>query len=318
LTTNSTNSTASQWFRATEAEGNFMDIRYGRIPQGADQVEWSFVSHCECDGIGGFVRLLRERGIEVSDLPHGKNPTRAVIGPLWRLWKESLKNHDCALRADWNGHETPTPGPSHAVAWHLFSETETHAIREMARRLKVTVNTLLLKHLDHAIRPAVRRPEAKIPWVIPVNMRGHVSFPDDTENHVSCVDVLIAAEDTPSQIHQQIRRRLEQGEHLANHFLLGLGKFLSHSVKVKYLTKARSKPAGNIGSFSNLGVWDPEKKIETTDSWLFCPPVIRGQLLGAGCVTFQNRLGLALQGHAGTPPDLAQCWMERWLQGIGL
>jgi len=41
LTTNPINSTASQWFHATEAEGNFMGIRYGRIPQGADQVEWS-------------------------------------------------------------------------------------------------------------------------------------------------------------------------------------------------------------------------------------------------------------------------------------
>jgi hypothetical protein len=309
-------STASQWFRANEAGGNFMGIRYGRIPHQSDQVEWSFVSHCECDGIGGFVRILRERGFAPSNLPSSNHPSRSAITSLWNLWNDRAGDHVCALRTDWKRQEAPTSAPSQAVAWHVFQESETHAIRENARRLKVTVNSLLLKHLDHAIRPEVRGTAPKIPWVIPVNMRGLVRLHDDTENHVSCVDVLVAADDTPANIHRQILRRLERGEHQANYLLLGLGRFLSHGTKVKILAKARSKPAGNIGSFSNLGVWDSQKNMETNDSWLFCPPVVRGQLLGAGCVTFQNRLGLALQGHPGTPPDPVRRWMDRWIGGI--
>ena len=50
----------------------------------------------------------------------------------------------------------------------------------------------------------------------------------------------------------------------------------------------------------------PEAGPGSGDGWLFCPPVVTGQLLGAGCVTFQGRLGLAIQGR---PMGL----MERWL-----
>ena len=120
------------------------------------------------------------------------------------------------------------------------------------------------------------------------------------------------------EIQQQIRSRLERGEHRANLLLLGLGRFLSHDSKVKFLTEDRSKPSGNIGAFSNLGVWDSEKNMANEDSWLFCPPVVKGQLLGAGCVTFQNRLGLAIQPHPSMPSsrDIATDWMKRWVDGI--
>jgi hypothetical protein len=156
--------------------------------------------------------------------------------------------------------------------------------------------------------------------MIPVNLRGDINYNDDTENHVSCVEVRIDPNDLAENIQRQILRRLERGEHRANYLILKLGRFLSHKAKIKYLIKDRSKELnGNIGSFSNLGVWDPEKKIQTDDSWLFCPPVVSGQLLGAGCVTFQNRLGLVIQGNPRLcfPPDIAPGWMNRWVKGIG-
>ncbi|MDG2323631.1 MAG: hypothetical protein P8M08_08935, partial [Akkermansiaceae bacterium] len=80
----------------------------------------------------------------------------------------------------------------------------------------------------------------------------------------------------------------------------------------------RTKPAGNIGAFSNLGVWDPDKTIETSDCWLFCPPVVKGQLLGAGCVTFQGRLGLTIQSHPAlqNPPEIPKTWLNRILSSI--
>ena len=81
--------------------------------------------------------------------------------------------------------------------------------------------------------------------MVPVNLRGDVNHADDTENHVSCVEVQIADGDSAAMIQQQIRRRLNRGEHRANHLLLNLGKFLSHGVKVRLLAKDRSKPADN-------------------------------------------------------------------------
>ena len=314
---------ASCWFLASEATGDFMGIRYGRVPHGSDTVEWHFVSHCDCDGIGGFARLLRERGAVLDDLPRTKTPCRGTIGPLWRLWRGSREVVERANRRDWGqmgSKGVKRSDDSETLAWSLFTEEQTQNIRERCRRDQVTVNSILLKHLDQAVRPDIGRPRLKIPWMIPVNLRGDIHYDDDTENHVSCVEVQIDAEDAAESVHKQILHRLKRGEHRANYLILKLGRLLTHKAKIKYLNKDRSKEVnGNIGAFSNLGVWDPEKKIQTDDSWLFCPPVVSGQLLGAGCVTFQNRLGLVIQGNPRLrfPPDIASDWMTRWVTSIG-
>ena len=277
-----------------------MGIRYGCVTQESGEVEWHFVSHIDCDGIGGFARLLRERGAEIAELPQTKHPCRGAIGPLWNLWRDSRKGGDCAVREDW----LEPGGESGTAAWHLFTAEETLEIVARCRGMGVTVNSFLLKLLDHAVRPGLRNPEAGIRLLVPVNLRGDVRHDDDTANHVSCVETCIAPDDSPSAIQGDILKRLKRGEHLANHLLFMVGGFLSHEAKLDLLRKQRAKPNGNIGSFSNLGVWEADAS--PGDGWVFCPPVVSGQLLGAGCVTFNGRLGLAVQGRT------AESWMEGW------
>ena len=79
----------------------------------------------------------------------------------------------------------------------------------------------------------------------------------------------------------------------------------------------------NLGSFSNLGDWDPGKNFTRTDcagGWLFAPPVLRCQLVGAGCVTFQNRLSLTIQAHPDltTCPNVAKSWLQNWIKEIDM
>ena len=298
--------TASEsWFHASEAIGDLMGICYGRITNG--EVQWFNISHCECDGIGGFARLLRAHGAEIPSLPETKHACRGIFIPLWRLLR-NRDNNDSAMRSDW----LPTiPSENNIVeniAWHLFTENETQAILNRCREQKVTMNSYLLHCLDQSTRSEISRPEKKITWVVPVNLRGAIRYADDTQNHVSCVEVQIASNDTTQIIHRQIIQRLERGEHRANFLLLTLGGILSHQAKVNFLTKDRSKPAGNIGSFSNLGVWNLDKKTTDEDSWIFCPPVVTGQRLGAGCVTFNGRLSIATQGNS--PAERMQRWVE--------
>jgi hypothetical protein len=284
-----------------------MGIRYGRVPQQSTEIEWHFVSHIECDGIGGLVRLLRQRGASITELPQTKHPCRKAIAPLWNLWRDNRNAMKCALRADWLLPNEETHSP-HAAAWQLFTAEETLRLVNQCRNIGVTVNSFLLKHLDQAIRPELREPMAKIRWLIPVNLRGDVLHDDDTANHVSCVEPCIAPTDLPEAIQADILKRLKRGEHRANHLLLMTGGFLSHRAKLTLLEKTRDKPHGNIGSFSNLGVW--QVNMPSSDGWVFCPPLVTGQLLGAGCVTINGRLGLAIQGRA------AASWMDRWVSRI--
>lgn len=284
-----------------------MGIRYGRISGG--EVEWIEVSHCDCDGIGGFARLLRKQGLKNLAVPRTKHSSLGFLLPLWRLWRDKRKKEICAERGDWK-HATQ----SNNIAWHLFTEAETHAILDRCRALGVTVNSFLLQALDQAVRPEVRTSEKKISWMIPVNLRGDISYPDDTENHVSCVETKIAPNDTPAMIHDKILYQLRRGEHRANHLLLNIGHIFSHQTKVNLLNKDRTRPSGNIGAFSNLGVWNSEDKTNE-DGWVFCPPLVLGQLLAAGCVTFQGRLGLATQGKS--EKDTIEQRMRRWIENIG-
>lgn len=310
---------AAQWFRASEASGDFMGIRYGRKPVDSEEVEWFFVSHCDCDGIGGFAQILRESGVELPTLPKTNYPNREIIRPLWNCWRKKRQNTDeIAVREHWALSKQHSAGSSQSVAWHLFTEEETAQIRQNCRHQKVTINSFLLKQLDQAVRPDIKKPKAAIPWMIPVNLRGDISYDDDTENHVSCIEPLIAANDSPKDVQRQIQNCLEWGEHRANYLIFSLGKFLSQKIKVKVISKARSKQKGNIGAFSNLGVWDSRQKFESANTWFFCPPVCKGQLLGAGCVTFQNRLSLTIQAHSdlSNQPKIAKTWMARWVNAI--
>src|SRR5687768_9767314 len=88
------------WFEALESMGEFVGIRFGHIKPGSDKVEWYFLSHIDVDGIGGFAKLLRERGADIRDLPRITHPAplswasfiRSIpqlLGPRRRLkWKK--------------------------------------------------------------------------------------------------------------------------------------------------------------------------------------------------------------------------------------
>lgn len=311
-------SPAAAWFKASEDLGDDIGIRFGCVSMESDQVEWFSVSHYECDGVGAFARLLRQSGAELPELPRSKNPHEGILGPLWWLFGGRPKPSECATRLDWACMGDPPHGAPNPTAWHMFTKEETQRIVDACRRQKVTVNSLLLKHLDAAVRPELDITKA-IPWMIPVNLRGDVNYADDTENHVSCIDVPVFPDDTASQLHQRIHLHLSQGEHRANHLLMRAGRLLGHRLKVWYLRQDRARPAGSIGAFSNLGAWDAAEKIPSTDRWLFCPPVVLGQRLSAGCLTFQNRLSLMIQTHPHGPdvPGYASTWMSRWVEGIG-
>lgn len=309
--------TASRWFAAAEELGDFMGILYGRVLGDSDEVEWQHVSHLESDGIGAFARLLKQHGMQVERLPLAGVPSRGVLGPLLRYWCARRSSPPCAGRSDWAG---PVPAANQEPsdrAWHLFGEDDTAAILGACRRENVSANSFLLHHLDRAVRPELGLDEARIPWMVPVNLRDERTA-TSTANHVSCVDAIIAPDDSAQSIHRQLREQLERGEHRAGALLMALGRFMTQSQRRRVLAKGRAKNAGNIGAFSNLGSWDAEGCLPTKDSWLLCPPVAGGQRLAAGCITFQGRLGLAIRTHKDETrhDSLAGEWMMRWVGGI--
>jgi hypothetical protein len=311
------------WFIAAEELGEFIGIRFGRLAPGTTEPEWIFLPHTDFDGIGGLAEILRRRGAKVEGLPQIKHP----VAPSWISLLRALPKFLSPRRpvkwrplarasAAGNCRQPPT-----AVAWHVFDEAATTRIRRVCKKADVTVNSFLLKHLTRAIRPFLEDHSAVVPWMIPVNIRGRVDRGRDTAVHTSYVGIKVQSSETEQDIHRNVYAALRRGEHWANWRMYLLGRFLSPRLRRHLIATGKCASQWNLGGFSNLGDWDPDKKITQADcqgGWLFCPPVLRVASVGAGCATFQNRLSLTIQAHPALTTDSAvpRAWVQNWVKGI--
>jgi hypothetical protein len=311
-----------QWFQAVEQVGDYIGIRFGHIAPGTKDPVWKFYSHSKGDGIGALAEFLRDKGAELPELPRIKSSSPVSARALLRFWPKYL-----ALRKPlhWAGLGKEEPAePStipQACSWHVFDEKQTQGIRRVCWQLGITVNSFLVHHLTHAVRPFLARPNSIVPWLIPVNMRGGVRRQRDTDNHSSYVSIRIRPTDPVHQTHRQIAAKLELGEHWANWYAYQLGRCATAGIRKWLVKKELCLAQWNLGAFSNLGNWDPEKRLAgpgITGDWLFCPPVLKIQKMAAGCVTFQGRLSLMIQAHSilTTDSKVTQGWIRNWVQAI--
>lgn len=311
------------WFISAQETGEFVGIRFGHIPEKGSDPEWHFMPHTDVDGIGGFAELLRARGATISRLPQIKHPSNPSRLALLQTVPKFLSPRN---KLEWlpiPGHRRPSTSsePPVAVAWHVFNEGVTTNIRRVCRRSCITVNSFLVKHLTKAIRPFLADQSSTVPWMIPVNLRGKVSRSSEIENHSSYVSVMVQSFDTVHDVHRNIYAALARGEHWANWYAYESSRLLSGGMRRFLIRKEKYMAQWHIGAFSNLGDWDPEKELTQagcSGNWLFCPPVLRCQHLGTGCVTFQNRLSLLIQVHPELTTDSAapQAWMQSWVKEI--
>jgi hypothetical protein len=313
------------WFVAAEDLGEYIGIRFGHVPPGATEAEWIYIRHTDADGIGGFAKLLRARGAVLPKLPQIKHPSNPSWLPLIKSLPKLLKPRHRLKWGPLSGKpmKSTKDNPPPAAAWHIFEEQETGQIRRACRKRGVTVNSFLLKHLTKAVRPFLADEAAVVPWMVPVNLRGKAAGETDTSNYSSYIGVKVASYETVHDIHNKIYASLARGEHWANWYAYDASRGLGHAIKKNLMASGRCMPEWYLGGFSNLGDWDAEKMISAeacAGGWLFSPPVLRCQLVGAGCVTFQNRLSLTMQIHSelSTDPAVPQAWVNNWVREIGI
>lgn len=313
------------WFLALEEQGEYIGMRFARVAPGATEPEWMFPRHADYDGVGWFGDNLRRRGAELEFLPTIRHPAEpSSLGALRVLPKYFKPKRPLKWKSLGRGPATnKCSGPPSAVAWHLFDEEATMQIRRVCRNIQVTVNSFLLKHLTKAIRPFLEDQSAAVPWMIPINVRGKIKMERETANATSYVRVEVQTYETVHDIHRNIYAALCRGDHWANWQGYQLGRFTTAGIRRFIIAKELGTPQWSLGAFSNLGDWDSDKKITQPDclgGWLVCPPVLRVQQVGIGCLTFQNRLSLTIQTHPNltTDPSVPQTWLQDWIKEIQL
>jgi len=313
----------NQWFFAAEELGEYIGIRFGHIPLGASEPEWVFLRHTDFDGIGGLADILRRKGAMLGRLPQVRYPAAPSHLALLNQAPKFLRprQHVKWIPLEQGPPIPDVPQPPLAVAWHVFDGPATLQMRRVCRKAGVTVNSFLLKHLTKAVRPFMEDQSSMVPWMIPVNLRGKLVQDRDTANFSSYICVNVQSYETPHDIHRNIYAALGRKEHWANWYAYQTGRYMPHGLRKFLIRKELAMSQWNLGSFSNLGDWDPQKEIAQPacqGDWLFCPPVLRCQMIGSGCVTFQNRLSLVLQAHPELTTNAAvtKTWMQNWVKEI--
>jgi len=306
------------WFEALEEMDEFVGIRYGHLAAGKEEPEWEYVPHTLTDGIGGLARLLGDRGGEFGKLPEMKHGGRVKLAAILRMIPglcRSRKSREWLFEQD--GEASRRDRAPQAVSWHLFSEKETRKICEASQALAVSVNSFLLRHLDSVVRGELINPAKAISWMVPVNLRRGELGNELSGNFSGYVTARIREGDAVGEVHAEVQRNLSIGQHVLTNKSYSVGRFLWKGLKKNLIRMNRVMAEPYLGAFSNLGRWDCDG---VDGHWFFCPPVLRCQMIGAGCVTYRDRLSLTLQVHPelSVDPGLPAKWMNQWSETIKL
>ncbi|WP_153067255.1 hypothetical protein [Steroidobacter cummioxidans] len=310
----------AEGFAAMRDCGEDISIVYGRVNKGPRaEPEWAELPHDKFDGIGGFGHLLREHGCPVDELPvlnaDSLTFSRAVRGlvavsPALKVRTQQWRNFDATRSATFR----PV---AQRVAWKLLTEDETKSIVAAAKATGVTVNTLLLFHLDRAVSAQLTPELADRLWMIPVNLRGGLPRQHpEAFLKMSFFPVDLQGRPSVGQVQARITSLKDRHCHWGSWAALHLGKLIGAAGIRRELRKRDKQNNSWTGLFSNLGVWT----VPGAGHWVFGPAVSRAQPIGAGCLTLNGCMALTVQLHEALSDnlqdthDLLDAWTEPFIQ----
>ncbi len=284
-------------FAAQRDCGEDVSIVYGRKSATLSQAEpqWFELPHDRFDGIGGLAALLREQGLRVGALPALRGERFGIFRALRGLAAvlPTLGIRPRTWRTFDGGRDARRLPVAERLAWRLLSVAQTKRIVAAAKRAGVTVNTYLLFHLDAQVCGALAAPKSPRRWMIPVNLRGAVTRHSEAIPHMSFLAVDVGDDASPGGLQAELTRLKRRAYHWGSWLALNAGRLLGRAGMRRDMRNRERRNHGWTGIFSNLGVWE----VAGSDPWIFCPAISRVHPVGAGCITMNGRMALALQLH---------------------
>jgi hypothetical protein len=299
----------AEMFAALRDCGENISIVFGeeRAPAADGKPRWFELPHDRYDGVSGLAHLLADGGAAPGRLPEWRGerftPWRGLRGLSSVLDALPVRRQRWKSAFHWTRPVAFLP-VGQRLAWRLFTPGETARIAAAARAAGVTVNSYLLCHLDRAVAAELVAPGAARRWMVPVNLRGAVTRPSVQAPHMSFLAVDLEGDAAPQTVQQRVDRLKRRGCHWGMWLMLHLGRLLGKEGMRKDIRKRERQKHGVTGMFSNLGSWH----VDGAGSWLFCPAITRVYPVGAGCVTMNGRMALAIQLHEALGRDLHCTW----------
>lgn len=262
--------------------GECFDFPFGVADDETAALTWRWFSHVDHDGIGALAQVLGDYGHELAAPRLRIRPDRRAA------WHEHLRPMlrrsylRAAPRSPWE-IELATPA-SRRLPQELLelSEDETHQVAAVARSLSISVNSLVLWAVATAVRSLAAAPAHRQHWTVPVNMRG--AMPETAANQLSFIRVPIRPGDSPEAIHARVYDLLQTGTHWV---MLRWIAFFANRASMKF------PPVRSTGCLSNLGAYRGDGPARIA----FSPPCGTTEPIGAGVISWNGRMTLALTCH---------------------
>ncbi|WP_198119452.1 hypothetical protein [Massilia rhizosphaerae] len=299
----------AEMFAALRDCGENIAIVFGEEgPRAADgKPRWCELPHDRYDGVSGLAQLLADGGAQAGRLPEWRGDRFTLFtglrGLLSVLHALPVRRQQWKSAFHWTRAVAFLPAEQR-VAWRFFTQEETARIVAAAKAAGATVNSYLLCHLDRAVSAELVAPGAPRRWMVPVNLRGAVTRPSPQAPHMSFFGVDLEGDVAPRAVQQRVDRLRRRRYHWGMWMLLHLGRLLGKEGMRNDIRKRERQKHGVTGMFSNLGSWT----VDGAGSWLFCPAITRVYPIGAGCVTMNGRMALALQLHEALGRDVHCTW----------
>lgn len=302
--------------------GAFPFTPYGKLIKN-QHLEWIFLPHYKFDGIGGLYDLLLKDGY-FPEIPQNKKNLESPsytkkLKAFIKLTIDDLKEAKKQTKIKWRHYNTAgaMQGKSCYISYFIFSAEETNKIILFSKSQNVSVNSFLLWTLNKVVNDHLFQGEQVCTWWIPMNMRGLVD-PTCTGNIFSELKPILAPDYSIAMVHEQMNILLRKYAHWANWWQLNLIKFMGMRAATFMLQNTIMKLENAAGTFSNLGIWNCTKENFEEENWFFCPPVFSFMPVGAGCITWNGQLTLAVQLHhvLSNKPETTQNFMNEWLRQI--
>jgi hypothetical protein len=299
----------AEMFAALRDCGENISIVFGeeRALAAGGKPRWFELPHDRYDGVSGLAHLLADGGTDPGRLPEWRGDRFTLFSGLRGFFAVlhalPVRRQQWKSAFHWTRQVACRP-VEQRVAWRLFTQEETARIIDAARAARVTVNSYLLFHLDRVVSAELVAPGAGRRWMVPVNLRGAVLRPSVQAPHMSFFGVDLEGDVSPRAVQLRVDRLKQRRYHWGMWILLHLGRLLGKEGMRKDIRKRERQKHGVTGMFSNLGSWN----VDGAGGWLFCPAITRVYPVGAGCVTVNGRMALAMQLHDALGRDLHCTW----------
>ena len=292
----------SKWFPIMEANGEITNILYGKTTiDNPETFELHYLKHALFDGIGGMAKLQEDEGVDLYNLPQINLEKISIFRALLTMPRHLI---DSKIKKNNFIHfESKSKPKQNNPAFISFNIDETKKIAKYAHDKKVSVNSLLLWSLNKSISNLIRDKNQKNWWLIPSNMRGYAKKSSKYVNQASYL-VSKIGDDSVIKIDELIKKQISKNYHLCSWWSTNIGRFFGIKFMKGVLQNYHNSDHSWTGTFSNLGVWNLSSNYHKDPAiWFFCPPVTKAHPIGAGVLTYNHKLTIALQTHVAIAPN---------------